>query len=64
MKLNDVLKVISNKTTIHIYADNKEIFCGYMAYIKRDDFMSKVGNYLNNKVYRINTVNDVIIIVC
>lgn len=35
-----------------------------MANIKMGDFMSKVGNYLNNKVYRINTVNDVITIAC
>ena len=60
MKLQDVLNVISGGTPIRISANCKDIFAGCMADVLKVDFNNVVGPYLNDDVYRINTMDGFI----
>ena len=62
MTLENVLNVISGGTPIRISANFKDIFQGCMADVLKTDFKMIVGPYLDEEVYRINTIDGVITI--
>ena len=62
MKLHNVLNVISGGTNIRISANCKVIFSGQMSNVKIDDWTEIIGPYLDDEVYRINTVDGYITI--
>ena len=62
MKLWNILAVIGGDTRIIIYGGHKELFNGKMCEASKTEWDTKVGEYMNNEVIRVNTKDGVITI--
>ena len=61
MTLRNALNTISGGTSIRIFVNCKEIFSGCMS---ENNSKNIIEEYLDNEVYRINVIKNIITIAC